>query len=447
MENIRIDFANTCGPIKPMNGVNNGPLGSYVRKTSGFQLYQDLEIPFARLHDSAFSEAYGGEYSVDVHRVFPNFDADEKDPASYIFEPTDKYIASIVAAGTKPFYRLGASIEHGRKRGTYPPKDFAKWARICEHIIRHYTEGWADGFEYDMEYWEIWNEPDCYNWDGSNPCWQGTDEEFLDFYEIAAKYLKGCFPHLKIGGPAFAGSWPFPIRLAFCKVVKERNIPLDFFSFHMYLKRPDKIAVEMKRVADRFAEYGLELPEVFIDEWNYVRAWSGDDYEYTMDQQKKLKGASVVAGTMCVGQASPVHGLMYYNAGPGGWNGLYTTSPVRPLKTYYTFRMFRDLRRLGTHVKTEYRYGNVYVCAATDGKTGGILLTNYSEHDSDLAEDVTIDLENIIGKNGMRVKIYKLDEEHNGDLVYDESYEDWETSIRLHLDLFTTCYIEIIPAE
>ena len=131
MENIRIAFANTCGPIKPMNGVNNGPLGSYVRKTSGFQLYQDLEIPFARLHDASFCATDGGEYSVDVHRVFPNFDANENDPASYVFGPTDEYIASIVAAGTKPFYRLGASIEHGRKRGTYPPKDFAKWARIC----------------------------------------------------------------------------------------------------------------------------------------------------------------------------------------------------------------------------------------------------------------------------------------------------------------------------
>ena len=36
---------------------------------------------------------------------------------------------------------------------------------------------------------------------------------------------------------------------------------------------------------------------------------------------------------------------------------------------------------------------------------------------------------------------------HIGDLVYHEPYEDWETSIRLHLDLFSTCYIEIIPAE
>ena len=48
----------------------------------------------------------------------------------------------IEAAGTKVFYRLSHRIEHEvKKYGTLPPKDFKKWAVICEHIIRHYTEG------------------------------------------------------------------------------------------------------------------------------------------------------------------------------------------------------------------------------------------------------------------------------------------------------------------
>ena len=46
---------------------------------------------------------------------------------------------------------------------TFPPKDPEKWARICEHIIRHYTEGWADGYHYNIRYWEIWNEPEVQN--------------------------------------------------------------------------------------------------------------------------------------------------------------------------------------------------------------------------------------------------------------------------------------------
>ena len=75
-------------------------------------------------------------------------------------------------AGTKVFFRLGQTIEHGPKKyGALPPKDFAKWARICEHVIRHYNEGWgvdkewttlnvAWSNQFNIVYWEIWNEPD-----------------------------------------------------------------------------------------------------------------------------------------------------------------------------------------------------------------------------------------------------------------------------------------------
>ena len=152
MIRIDIDFKNTAGQINAVNSLNNGPVGSSVRNTHS-NVFAALEIPYSRLHDASFNDSYGGEHTVDVHRIFKNFDADENDPASYLFGPTDKYIAQIVAAGTKPFYRLGASIEHGHKVGTQVPKDFAKWARICEHIIMHYNEGWADGFHYGIEYW------------------------------------------------------------------------------------------------------------------------------------------------------------------------------------------------------------------------------------------------------------------------------------------------------
>ena len=143
MAELKIDLAKRGSAIKPMNGVNNGPIGGGVRKTYGnFETYKDACIPFARNHDASFFTGYGGEHTVDVHRIFKNFDADETNPENYIFEPTDRYLQTITDAGTKVFYRLGASIEHGYKYGTRVPKDFAKWARICENIIRHYNEGW-----------------------------------------------------------------------------------------------------------------------------------------------------------------------------------------------------------------------------------------------------------------------------------------------------------------
>ena len=230
MNNVKVDFSDITGKIKCINAVNNGPAGSRLQTTGNFQSYKELEIPYARLHDASFYAGnYGGEFSVDVHRVFPNFDADENDPDSYVFAPTDSYLLDIESVNTKIFYRLGASIEHGYKKGTYPPKDFLKWARICEHIIRHYTEGWADGFTHDIEYWEIWNEPDLQQ-DNNSPTWSGTKEQFFDFYEIAANHLKAQFPHLKIGGPAAVGTRQYMVE--FVNEMKKRNVHLDFFSWH-----------------------------------------------------------------------------------------------------------------------------------------------------------------------------------------------------------------------
>ena len=74
MKTIHVDFSSACGPIKPMNAVNNGPTGMSERGTSNFLDYKALEIPYARNHDASFYYGYGGEHTVDVHRIFRNFD-------------------------------------------------------------------------------------------------------------------------------------------------------------------------------------------------------------------------------------------------------------------------------------------------------------------------------------------------------------------------------------
>ena len=142
---VAVDANATRGPIKLMNAVNNGPTKPRSDQSRGnFDEYAALKIPYARTHDASICYAYGAHHTVDISAVFPDFDADVEDPASYDFTLTDEYLGNIRAAGTEPYYRLGQSIEHWiKKYGVNPPKDFAKWARICEHIIRHYNEGWG----------------------------------------------------------------------------------------------------------------------------------------------------------------------------------------------------------------------------------------------------------------------------------------------------------------
>ena len=135
---LKIDYSATAGKIKPMNAVNNGPVytKNADQNSGNLTTYTAANIPFARTHDASFCAKYGGEHTVDVHMIFPDFDADPDSPESYDFQLTDEYMEAIQLAGTEVFYRLGSKIEHNSKKyGTVPPKDFKKWAVICEHII------------------------------------------------------------------------------------------------------------------------------------------------------------------------------------------------------------------------------------------------------------------------------------------------------------------------
>ncbi len=441
---MKIDFRNVAGKVKYMNGVNNGPVEPDVRTTiNNFEAYRAAGIPYARNHDASFYNKYGGEHIVDVHRIFKNFDADENDPGSYIFEPTDKYLLNTVAAGTKVFYRLGASIEHGYKYGTRVPKDFGKWARICEHIIRHYTQGWAHGYELDIEYWEIWNEADCVNYDGTSPCWQGTQEEFISFYCTAAKHLKAAFPHLKIGGPAFANVWYNDAFVdKFLTAVKADNIPMDFFSFHWYGRNVADLQVSLAKAEDiLFRQHGFQNTELILNEWNYIRGWREEEWQYSLKVEKSLKGASFVAACMAVAQPTALDMLMYYDARPCCMNGMFDTDTLQPLKAYYPFVMFRKLLDLGTYVEHPHDKEDIYSCAATDGENHAVMLTYYHDDDSLPAKEVQIQVENL--QPGIwDVAFYLLDEQNDHQLVRKDVIQGEHTALYLHMKLFDTYYIQ-----
>lgn len=422
MSRILIDSKKNIGKIKPMHAVNNGPVAKNVRGTSNFELYKAAGIPYARNHDASFYSGYGGEHTVDVHRIFKNFDADENDPKSYLFGPTDKYLANIIEAGTKVFYRLGASIEHGYKYGTYPPADFAKWARICEHIIMHYTKGWADGFEYDIEYWEIWNEPDCRNADGSNPCWQGTEEQFCEFYKVVATHLKKCFPHLKIGGPAFCSPWRDNFKDKFFKVIKDNNVPFDFYSFHRYDVSPYGIYEAAIEASEHLKELGYEKTETVLNEWNYVKGWLGKDWIDTLKDEKGIKGAVFVAAAMSLCQNSPLDMLMYYDARPCTMNGMFKTDyPWECLKGYYPFLMFSNLYKIGNQIEATSDDKDIIVVAAENETDLAVMITYYGENDKNEPKSVEIKFDN---NNFDEVKISLLDENHDAEIVKTEKIKN-----------------------
>lgn len=420
MKTISVDLGRPCGKIKPMHSVNNGPVYKFTadQRITNLDAYRDAGIPYARVHDASYCAHYGGEHTVDVNMIFTDFDADPYDPASYDFQLTDDYMRVIDHAGTKVFYRLGSKIEHwSKKYNTLPPKDFKKWAVICEQIIRHLNEGWANGLHLGIKYWEIWNEPDLDTDDSDHKrTWGGTKASFFDFYEVAAKYLKQQFPHLKIGGPALA----FRLDWAkdFLKEMKKRNAPMDFFSYHIYADKVENVQKMILDVDALLNETGWAGTETNLNEWNYIAGWENENFVESIRAIKGIRGATFTASTMLMAQKSPLDHLMYYDARPSGYSGLFSTDLVCDcLKTYYAFTFFNTLYRLGTEVGSDSDANDLRVVAATGEGGSAVMLSYYDPTHLPCADEVKIHINGLSAKDRTKVEFFVLDAEHDAALI------------------------------
>ena len=441
MKTIHIQFDKVKAAMKPMHGVDNGP------KSRGFQIdnsayFKEAGIPYARLHDTEYP--LGSGYIVDVPQIFKNFDADPEDPASYDFRLTDHYLQAIKDCGTDIIYRLGASIENGAAYSRIiepayidPPKDFEKWAQICSGIIRHYNEGWANGFHMNIRYWEIWNEPE------SAALWTGTMEAFNNFYVVAASYLKKKFPHLRFGGYGSIGFYPFtridkhefcddPFKglvdliRDFLSCVAEHKAPLDFFSWHLYSDDPEEFAIHARRARQLLDTYGFTETESIMDEWNSDVAPIAPSC------------GAYIASVLSVLQDSPVDIANYYDAQPmmKWWCGLF--DGTTPKKGFYAMKAFNLLYRLGNQVKA-YMDKGLYGCAAKNNDEGRILLSNY--HNG--AERVAIEISGFSNNPGTSVTVYAIDADHNLEPVRTETITGTDFTLFMNLRENTVLYVEL----
>ena len=388
MAKITADFTKITGGIKPMHGVGQPPITGLTNEV--FHYLKEAGIPYSRLHD--VGGMFGGGCFVDIPNLFPDFDADEKNPENYAFEFTDKIIEGLMENGCEPFFRLGITIENYVNVRAYrvdPPKDFHKWARICEQVIRHYNEGWANGYNYNIEYWEIWNEPE------GKPMWNGTFEEYCRLYEDSSKHLKECFgDKIKVGGYASCGFYAIdkdpeitgigldPTNsnekyiknfFTFLEYItsEEHKSPIDFFSWHSY-GAVHRIIKQAEYCHKFLVKYGLSGIEEILNEWNPC---------HTMENKCTGWAAAQNLAVLLAMQKSTLTMMNYYDARCGSsiFSGMFNPDTKKPYPTYYAFMSFNNLYKLTDEVYTESDDANLFVGGATDGKKKVLVLSNIND--------------------------------------------------------------------
>lgn len=423
---LSVDFSTETGTFKPMHGIGQPPITGL--SNSLFPYLSRAGIPYSRLHDV---EGWMGRgLYVDIPNLFRDFDADENDPASYDFAFTDKIVGGLIAEGVQPYFRLGVSIENEHAVKTYrlyPPKDFDKWARVCEHVIRHYNDGFANGYHYGITYWEIWNEPDdCYREDTA-AMWKGTPEEYYRLYSVTAKHLKRCFgDDIKVGGYGHCGVYEYAQDTALCGIghedtyiydftisflhgflryQKETGAPIDFFSWHVYdnchaSTREDftvirEHAAYIRRILDH---YGYTHAESHLNEWNL--------HTDKRHRDKPLAAAKSLA-FMLMMQDTPTDLMCYYDGGLGysDYRSLINADSGYPYRNYYAFAMFNALYRLEKEVKTVCEGKGIFAAAAHRGREAVLVIVNPTDG------EITLSL-SLSGFRATRTEILRIDEEN-----------------------------------
>ena len=387
---LHVDAGNVTGTIRSFQGLNGPPIPLMAGLPNLAQQYHDLRVNMVRTHDlmgpteidSRFDEANGlltwlipdsaqrasvvkaGNAGV----IFPDWSADPEKSGSYNFAPTDKVLAAIRATGAEVYYRIGRSWG----ANINPPADFDKFASVAKHIALHYNQGWANGFHYDIRYWEFWNEPD-------GLFWSGTPEQFYSLYEKTARALKSVDPMLKVGGDGKA--FPYDdggYREGFIDYCASHKVPLDFYSWHTYADSSAdpydavRLARQIRGILDT---HGFPKAESILSEWNLTP-------DFTEAEKARLQGvenAAFIGAVLSYFQDAPIDHAQFYR-GDAAWMGLFDLQG----QSFKTANMFRAMgmmldspQRLAVEGTDTFGFAAL-AGRSEDGNTVQILISNYA---------------------------------------------------------------------
>ncbi|OGD67731.1 hypothetical protein A2Z61_00015 [Candidatus Campbellbacteria bacterium RIFCSPLOWO2_02_35_12] len=410
---INIDASITMGQIRSFQAVNGGPATPF----SGIMFpkeYLDMGIDLVRNHGAL------GPTDIDV--IFPNFNADPNDPGNYNFKGADRYIKTMKDIGADIFFRLGYGW---RPKVKYIPlKEHDKWAEIAKHIVMHYNGGWANGFNYDIKYWEVWNEPN----NDIDTFWSGTDTEFYKLYETTAKKIKQYDPSLKIGGPALAidinRGTGGTFAKGFMDHAKLTNSPLDFFSFHVYPYNPVQPSETAKNVRSFLNTAGFpNSVELVMSEWNLDGLYTAPvGLKPRKGITRDLTYSAFMASSYILMQDSEINKAIFFSGDEHGFLGIFEQSTYAWKKPAYVFKSFKDIKNntpiriKSSSTDTEYA---VLAGMSSDNKQISILISNFQSP----KEGFNLNINNIpLSNRPVKYERYVLDENRNFGLIESGSY-------------------------
>lgn len=275
------------------------------------------------------------------------------------------------------------------------PRDLEKWAEVCGEVARHFRKTGRG-----IACHEIYNEPD------NRDFFNGSLDDYLTLYEAAVKAIRKSDPEAKVGGPAlaFTDSWIDP----FLERVVQRDLPLDFFSFHFYPGVPYSKptvgeVIEMVRMKlEKHPE--LDSCEMHLTEYNSLPI----NYPEDGPQQKHRLAALLLRDFelfLREPRLTQVHWAQFMDTGGGNWSGMISINGHRKavFNAYKIYSMM-PVERRSLIIDGPSELGGM---ASSDACRAAAVFWNLTGK----SQRVTAHLKNLRFPKGT-LRVYRIDGDH-----------------------------------
>src|SRR5260370_14994070 len=224
---------------------------------------------------------------VRFHGIFHDelgvYGEDSQGSPVYNFSYVDQIYDGLLANGVRPFVELSfmpnqlaaSNTLHAfwYKPNVSPPKDWSRWGDLVAAFVQHLVDRYGID-EVAQWYFEVWNERNIDFWTG-----MPKEATYYELYDHAARAIKRVSARLRVGGPATAQAAWADRFLAHCK---EKNVPVDFVSSHVYgndkaedvfgtheqISRNEMVCRPVKKVHEQIAASAYPHIPVIWSEYN-----------------------------------------------------------------------------------------------------------------------------------------------------------------------------------
>ncbi|MCY3021399.1 MAG: beta-galactosidase [Planctomycetota bacterium] len=220
----------------------------------------------------------------------------------------------------------------------YTPEGIADYCRFVTAVVEHYRN--------DIQYWEIWNEPNIF-------FWQGPRDMYAELLKQAYAAVKKADPNAKVLGCSTAG-----IDYGFIKRTMELGAPFDILTIHPYRGHLDDRAFvnDLKKVADLVKNPDGSPRQAWITEMGWATHVPHNSMRMDFNVTPQRKQAELLArayiGAIASGVAPNISWYDFRNDGTDPLNFEHNmgiiTRDFRPKPAYRAYatmtRMLKGLK-------------------------------------------------------------------------------------------------------